>query len=421
MILDLHRQGLSVSDIARRSGFDRRTVRRYIARGLEPPAYTPRPPRPTLLDSYRAYLQERVAAYPELRASRLLRELRGLGYRGGYTRLTDFLREIRPAAAPAGFEQRFETAPGQQAQVDFAHFRTEFTAEPGVSRVVWLFSMVLGHSRLIWARFVAHQDLQAVLRCHAAAFEAMGGVPGEVLYDRMRTAVSGEDASGVVYNPVLVACARHYGFQPRACRPYRAKSKGKVERPFRYVREDFFLARSFRDLDDLNAQLRQWLDEVANARTHATTRRVVAEPFADERPHLKPLPAGPFQAVLRLDRRVTRDGMISVGANLYSVPDSTRRRAVEVQTLAHEVRILDAGEVIAVHPVLEGHGQRRLAAGHRIPRPIAARQQTTRMEAPIPVRPGEQVARRPLAFYAAVGERLAANTAALAGAEETRA
>ena len=130
---------------------------------------------------------------------------------------------------------------------------------------------------------------------------------------------------------------------------------------------------------------------------------------------------GPFQAVLRLDRRVTRDGMVSVGGNLYSVPDGTRQRAVEVQTLAHEVRILDAGEVIAVHPVLEGHGQRRLAAGHRVPRSIAARQPATHAEPSIPARPGEQVARRPLAFYAAVGERLAANTAALASAEETRA
>lgn len=419
MILDLHRQGLSVSDIARRTGFDRKTVRRYIARGLEPPAYTPRPPRPTLLDPHHAYLRERVAAYPELRASRLLRELRGMGYRGGYTQLTDFLRTVRPAAAAAGFERRFETAPGQQAQVDFAHFRAEFAVEPGVGRVVWLFSMVLGHSRLIWARFVAHQDLQAVLRCHAAAFEDLGGVPGEILYDRMRTAVSGEDETGVIYNPALVACARHYGFQPRACRPYRAKSKGKVERPFRYVREDFFLARSFRDMDDLNAQLRQWLDEVANKRTHATTRRVVSEHFADERPHLKPLPAGPFQAVLRLDRRVTRDGMVSVGGNLYSVPDGTRRRAVEVQTLAHEVRILDEGEVVAVHPVLEGHGGRRLAAGHRVAHPAAARPPAPCTKAPIPVRPGEQVARRPLAVYAAIGERLAAGAGA--AAEEARA
>lgn len=88
-----------------------------------------------------------------------------------------------------------------------------------MGRVVWLFSMVLGHSRLIWARFVAHQDLQAVLRCHAAAFEALGGVPGEILCNRMCTVVNGEDETGAVYNPVLVACARHYGFQLRACRP----------------------------------------------------------------------------------------------------------------------------------------------------------------------------------------------------------
>jgi len=133
MLLDLCRQGLSVSDIARRTGFDRKAVRRHIARGLEPPAYTPRPPRPTLLDAHHAYLRERVAAFPELRASRLLRGLRSVGCRGGYTQLTDFLRKVRPSAAPAGFERRFETAPGQQAQVDFAHFRTEFAAEPGVS------------------------------------------------------------------------------------------------------------------------------------------------------------------------------------------------------------------------------------------------------------------------------------------------
>ena len=135
MILDLHRQGLSVSDIARRSGLDRKTVRRHIARGLEPPAYTPRPPRPALLAPHRDHLRERVAAFPELRASWLLRELCDVGYWGGCTQLTAYLREVRPAA-PAGFERRFETAPGQQAQVDSAHFRAAFTAEPGVGRVV---------------------------------------------------------------------------------------------------------------------------------------------------------------------------------------------------------------------------------------------------------------------------------------------
>ncbi|MFC4168937.1 IS21 family transposase [Teichococcus aestuarii] len=406
MLLDLHRQGLSVSAIARRTGFDRKTVRKHIARGLEPPAYGPRAPRTMLLDPFVPYLRERVAAFPDLTGRRLHRELRERGYTGGYTRLTDLLRDIRPVTDP-GFEQRFETPPGRQAQVDFAQFRTEFTDEPGVVRIVWLFSLVLGHSRWLWARFVLQQDLPTVLRCHLAAFEAMGGVPTEILYDRMRTAVTGEDAAeGIAYNRTLLACADHYGFLPKACRPYRPQSKGKVERPFRYVREDFFLARSFRNLDDLNAQLQQWLDEVANARVHATTRRVVAAHFAEERPHLQPLPAGPFQATLRLERRITRDGMVSVDGNLYSVPDSTRRRPVEVHRLADAVQIFEAGRLVASHPVLEGRGQRRIASGHRRQR-SPANSTTPREEFLLPAHSGEVVSRRSLEFYAAVGQRLA--------------
>ena len=139
--------------------------------------------------------------------------------------------------------------------------------------------MVLGYSRLIWARFVVQQDLQSVLRCHIAALEAIGGVPREILDVRMKTAVIGEEPDGlVVYNRALVDLARHYGFQPRACRPYRAKTKGKVERPFRYIREDFFLGGVFRNLEDLNGQLRHWLDAIANPRVHATTFRLQSPP-----------------------------------------------------------------------------------------------------------------------------------------------
>jgi hypothetical protein len=245
--------------------------------------------------------------------------------------------------------------------------------------------------------------------CHGAAFEAIGGVPQQILYDRMRTVFSREDpeAGHIVYNRTLLDFARHYGYLPKACRPYRAKTKGKVERPFRYVREDFFLGSRFRNIDDLNAQFRQWLDDVANRRTHATTRRVIAEHFAAERPQLQPLPAGPFQAVLRLERRITRDGMVSVGGNLYSVPNATSRRAVEVHATAGEVRILEQDRVIAVHPVLDGRGQRRILAGHRsLPPP--ANSQTPREGSARTARAGETVTPRPLAFYDAVGRRLAA-------------
>lgn len=404
MILDLHRHGLTVSAIARELGLDRKTVGKCIARGLEPPVYGPRQPRRRLIDPFVAYLRERVTAYPGLTGRRLWREVRERGYSGGYTAVTDVLRDIRPARSP-GFEIRFETPPGDQAQVDFAQFQLVFTDEPAVTRIVWLFSFVLGFSRLIWARFVLHQDMQTVLRCHMAAFEAIGGVPQEILYDRMKTAVIGEAVPGsVVYNRALVDFARHYGFQPKACRPYRAKTKGKVERPYRYIREDFFLARSFRNLDDLNGQLRHWLDTVANPRVHATTQRIVCEAFAEEKPHLKTLPLAPFRSVLKLERRVSHEGMVSVGGNLYSVPDATRKRIVEVQALADEVRIFEDGVLLAAHPVLEGRNQRRVAPGHR----KGARTADRRRDEPILiVRTGDVVAARPLDFYQAVAHRLA--------------
>jgi transposase len=408
MILDLHRQGLSVTAIARRTGRDPKTIRKYIARGLEPPAYGPRQVgRPNKLAPYLHYLRERVSAFPELSAVRLTREVRERGYAGAYTAVKRFVAAIRPKDGPKPFEVRFETPPGHQAQVDFARFVTSFMDEPQTPRIVWLFSLVLGHSRHIFARFVMHQDLQTLLRCHMAAFAAIGGVPIEILYDRMKTAVIGEDGEGhIVYNRSLLALAKHYGFQPRACRPYRAKTKGKVERPFSYIRQDFFLARSFRNLEDLNDQLRDWLDTVANVRLHGTTQRIVAEAFAAEQPELQQLPAAPFDAVLSLERRVSHDGLVSVGGNYYSVPDRTRR-IVEVHQLPDTIRILDAGGLIAVHPVLEGRRQYRIDPGHR-QGALARSLQRTPESAILVGRMGDRVTRRSLAFYQAVGDRLAA-------------
>jgi len=397
LIHDLHKQGLSITAIARKVGCDRKTVRKYLELGLEAPAYGPRQPRPRVVEPFEAYLRERVVAFPDLTGARLLREIREMGYEGCYTAVTDFLRDVRPAKRTK-FERRFETPPGRQAQVDFAEFSVEFTDEPGVTRKVWLFSMILGHSRWIWGRFASSQNLQSVMRCHIAAFSAMGGAPEEILYDRMKTAVIGEDEAGVItYNPSLVALLNHYGAVPRACRPYRAKTKGKVERPFRYIRQDFFLARTFRNIDDLNAQFDAWRREVANPRVHATTGRVVEEAFAEEHPSLRPLPDIPYSAVLTVERRVSHEGMVSVDGNYYSVPDTTRKRVVEVQNHTHEIQIFEDGRLIASHPVLEGRNQRRVDPTHRKappPRP------------PAPPSPG--VPQRPLAFYEAVGQRLAA-------------
>lgn len=407
MILDLHRQGLSITAIARRTGRDPKTVRKYIERGLEPPAYGPRQVgRPSKLAPYLDYLRERMAAFPDLSAVRLTRELRERGYKGAYTAVKRFVAAIRPENRPKPFEVRFETPPGYQAQVDFARFVTTFTDEPGIVRIVWLFSMVLGHSRHIFARFVMHQDLQTLLRCHMLAFTALGGVPLEILYDRMKTAVTGEDGDGhIIYNRSLLALGRHYGFLPRACRPYRAKTKGKVERPFSYIRQDFFLGRTFRNLDDLNAQHDDWLATVANVRLHGTTQRIVSEAFAAEQPELQKLPAFPFDALLKLERRVSHDGLVSIGGNYYSVPDRTRR-VVEVHQLPDQIRILDEGRLVATHPILEGRRQYRIDSAHRQGAAARAARHTADDQVIIG-RMGDRVGHRSLAFYQAVAERLA--------------
>jgi len=408
MIQQLKNEGLSITAIAERTGLDRKTVRKYLARGLDAPIYGPRAPRPTCLDPFKEYIAQRLQKYPRLRATRLLREIRELGFTGGYTTVKTFVHEIRASTTP-GWEHRFETAPGRQAQVDFARFVVRFSSAPDREQIVWLFSMILGYSRYLFCRFVLRQDLPAVIRCHIEAFAALEGVPSEILYDRMKTAVTGEDDEGrIIYNRQLVDLARHYGFVPKACAAYRAKTKGKVERPFSYIRDDFFLGTEFRDLADLNTRLDQWLQTVANIRRHGTTRRIVTESFAAEQPHLASLPAVPYQAVLRAERRVTRDGMVSIDGNHYSVPDSTRRRLVDVQVTCDQVQILDRGTLVAIHPVLAGRGQRRVAEGHRrYPPPGNAKTHRTGDREQIISVPCAPVARRDLSVYDQIAHGLA--------------
>ena len=235
MILDLHRQGLSVSAIARQVGVDRKTVRTYIAKGLEPPTYKKRAPALGVVDRFEPYLRERLAAYPALTARRLFREIKERGFSGGYSVVRDRVRDIRPARS-AGYEVRFETPPGEQAQVDFARFEVEFARRAGdqTHRLA-----VLDGARLFPADLGAVRPPPGSAKRPALPYRGSGGdrrSARTILYDRMKTAVIGEDADGlVIYNRALVDLARHYGFQPRACRPYgqrrRARSSGRSVHP----------------------------------------------------------------------------------------------------------------------------------------------------------------------------------------------
>ena len=399
MIHNFKAEGLNISEIARRLGLDRKTVRKYMRADGNDQSVRQRQGKSSKLDPYKTYLLERLKVYPQLCTTRLLREIRERGYDGGYTILGDYLRTVRPVAE-VNFEIRYETPPGQQAQVDFAMFQTHFEDRPEVLRRIWLFTMVLGHSRRLWGHFCDNQNLHTVLRMHMRAFEAFWGAPQQLLYDRMKTAVIGEDPNGeVIYNQTLSSMLHHYGAVPCACPAYRPQTKGKVERVFRYVRQSFFTGSSFENLAHLNECFAKWQDEVANVRRHGTTQRYVNEAFAQEQAYLTPLPNVSFRALLALERKVNREGMICLDGNQYSVPDGTRSRIVEVQVLPFEVRICDNQQIIACHAIPDGKGHRVMDASHRKARPVAAALNDPQSSS----RP----AQRPLAFYDAVGRRLA--------------
>jgi len=294
-------QGTSKSALARKLGVHRDTIHRWIRDGEldrdldgEPVRYGPRRAVATKLDAYKAIVETRLAAYPQLSAVRLFDEIRAAGYVGGYTQLKAFVQRVRPALPPAPVI-RFETPAGRQAQVDFARF-----VFPWGVRYALL--VVLGYSRLLWCRFYARQDMRTLFNGLEDAFRDFGGVPQELLFDQMKAVITRDlrlQGGALIGNLEFLRFAHHWSFTPRACRPYRAQTKGKVERPVRYLRENFVYGRTFANDADLDQQRRRWLDDVANVRVHATTRERPRERFdRDERLLLHPLAPRSYTSIL---------------------------------------------------------------------------------------------------------------------------
>lgn len=291
----LAKQGLSQRAIARLTGHSRNTVQRYLQGGPEVGRYTPRPAAPVKIDPYADYLRERIAAAaPDwIPATVLHREIAALGFEGNYETTKRFLRTLKPAKA-ADPIVRFETAPGEQMQFDWATIRR------GKDRLV-MFIATLGWSRASFVHFAEDETLPTLITAMEAAFDSFGGVPKTALTDNMKVVVDQRDAYGLGlhrYNPAFLDFARHCGFAIKLCKPYRAKTKGKVERLVRYVRGSFFLPLASRlapdsvlvDAPRANYEVRRWLDEVANVRIHATTGEAPQARLARERADLLPVP-----------------------------------------------------------------------------------------------------------------------------------
>ena len=245
----------------------------------------------------------------------------------------------RPLREP---ERRFETAPGHQAQVDWSHEQPIRTSS-GLELPLYCFHMVLGHSRDSYCRLVGSLDLVTFWACHRAAFAHFGGIPRELLYDRTKTVVRshvGQErlAGERRFHPEALASAHHYGFRIRLCRPYRAKTKGKVESDVAWVRERLLRAHEFSDYDEANCAWADWNEDVARARVHGTHGEVVAVRAQRDRSALTP-PPGPYLVTERTTRMVARDGLFSFEGRRYAVAGARPGERVELVLGASELEV----------------------------------------------------------------------------------
>jgi transposase len=290
----LHRQGWSKSELSREFGLNRRTVARYIE-AEEPPAYRQRPYPAGLSPDQRALVQRRLGVCPAIRATTLYREVREIGYTGSYPSFARQIRTLR-VKEPREPEIRFETSAGHQTQADWA----EIGAWPLGEELVELKVLVgvLGYSRMPALRFAVDKTRATTLRLMPQIHDDLGGAPGEVLTDRDPAFVIGQSCDGrPIFAPDWVDQCFCLGIHPKACKPYRAKTKGKVERMIREVKEDFLCWLTGQGLPphptlaDYHAAGRRWALEIVGARTHRTTKRVVRQAWAEERGLLRPIPA----------------------------------------------------------------------------------------------------------------------------------
>src|SRR5579863_449427 len=408
----LYQDGVSISEIARQVGRDRKTVRKYLH---EKPRPYERPPRKWKIDAHRAWLRERWERGVR-NASRLFRELRQRGYTGGYTQVKSAVREWRREGQERAFV-RFETAPGEQAQMDWG-----CVGNWGGARL-YVFALVLCWSRMLYVEFARRQNMETLLNCLVHAFHYLGGVTGSILTDNMKTVVVYRVEGQPRFHPKFLDFASYYGFVPRVCHTYRPETKGKIESGIRFVKSDFWPPAEWVELKpaaydaaadaallaELNRQARAWCDPVSE-RLHPTTRAVPRERWPRE--PLLPIAGRPdYDTSYVSHRLVMKDCLISYQGNRYSVPWLFAGKTVTVrQTLdAGLIRIFHQQDRIAEHELAAGKGAMVIDPSHYGSLPRRERPRAPELATPVAelmLGPGvglhhavPEVEMRPLAIY----------------------
>lgn len=340
-----HAEKWPVGTIADQLKVHHTTVQRVLGQaGVDPKVVAP---RPSMVDPFVPFIRDQLGKYPSLRASRLFVMLKERGYPGGPDHLRRVICRLRPKK-PAEAFQRLRTLPGEQAQVDWAHFGKLPVGQ--AMRPLMAFVMVLSYSRRIFLRFFPGAAMPFFVRGHVEAFADFGGVPRVLLYDNLKSAVLERHGDAIRFHPTLLDLSAHYRFEPRPVAVARGNEKGRVERAIRYAREAFFAARTYTDLDDLNQQAAAWTATAALDRAWVEDRsRTVRQAFEDEHGVLLPHPDTPFPAHERVEVEVGKTPYARFDLNDYSVPHDRTSRTLVVLADLDQVRIADGTEIVATH------------------------------------------------------------------------
>lgn len=290
----------------------------------------------------------------DLSPTRILPEIQQLGYSGGIHTLRRFVQSIKKESKRLDVATvRFETPPGKQAQCDWGHVG-KFQDASGKLVDVYVFVMVLGYSRQMFIRFTTSMKIPTLIDCHQQAFDYFHGVPQSILYDNMSQVRSGPKR----LNETFADFASHFGFEIKTHRPYRPRTKGKVERAVDYIKESFLNGRNFAGLDELNALGLEWLESTANVRVHGTTGQKPHELWLQEKDQLIQLSClRPYSPTIRVDRKVSSDTFVSFEKSRYSVPPAYIGKEVELCSFAGSIVIRCQDVIIAEHVEAASPGQ----------------------------------------------------------------
>lgn len=348
-----HGEQWPIGTIAAQLGLHYTTVQRVLQQtGVDAKIVAP---RASIVDPFVPFIVEQLHKYPGLRSTRVFAMLKERGYRGGPDHIRRVVGRLRPKK-PAEAFRRLRTMPGEQAQVDWAHFGKLQIGR--ALRPLWGFVMVLSYSRRIFLRFFPSAAMHCFIRGHVEAFTEFGGVPRTLLYDNLKSAVLERRRDAIRFNPMLLALSAHYRFEARPVAVARGNEKGRVERAIRYVREAFFAARAYVDLADINRQAAAWTASEAVERSWVEDRsRTVHEAFQEEQGVFRPLPNDPFPADERVEVEVGKTPYVRFDLNDYSIPHDRTQRTVVVFADLDQLRLVEGTTIIATHRRCWDRGQ----------------------------------------------------------------